>query len=284
MKRAFSSFLLAFLSIVVLSQLTPVASAYEDNTDRYLNLGFSQSEIKGFTEVDRNYLKGLDGDLILRSEKYFQITENGDAIEVPKQLALRESADALNNQQLGVMSSSSWLRMDLTVSQLSTKTPKEFLFKNSFQWLTEPNFTLKDVVGITHPEHFSHVNNSEIFKYTYDTYTNMLPPSFVGTKDVYQWDANRNNTYGMAFVYDLLGSDRDGLGNKLIVRNNRGYMAYRVTLNNNSYFQGSAHAHYAHTQYGISGLSIDLKSGSLSLSGAISVDYADDVGKTFDIE
>ncbi|GIO74954.1 hypothetical protein J27TS7_44680 [Paenibacillus dendritiformis] len=170
------------------------------------------------------------------------------------------------------------------ISQLSTKTPKEFLFKNSFQWLTEPNFTLEDVVAITHPEHFSHVNNSEIFKYTYDTYTNMLPPSYVGTKDVYQWDANRNNTYGMAFVYDLLGSDRDGLGNKLIVRNNRGYMAYRVTLNNNTYFQGSAHAHYAHTQYGISGLSIDLKSGSLSLSGAISVDYADDVGKTFDIE
>lgn len=125
-------FLLAFLSIVVLSQLTPVASAYEDNTDRYLNLGFSQSEIKDFTEVDRNYLKGLDGDLILKSEKYFQITENGDAIEVPKQLALRESADALNNQQFGVMSSSSWLRMDLTVSQLSTKTPKNFFIKIHF--------------------------------------------------------------------------------------------------------------------------------------------------------
>jgi hypothetical protein len=85
----------------------------------------------------------------------------------------------------------------------------------------------------------------------------------------------------MAFKYDILGEEYYGNG-MVLIENNRGHEAFRVTRASNQYTTGTAYGYYTHTRGGIAGsISVAIGLKDLSVSGAVEVDKMTDTGVTF---
>ncbi|MBJ6359746.1 hypothetical protein ACFOQM_00180 [Paenibacillus sp. GCM10012307] len=283
---------LVVLLVVILVMLP--ASSYANQSsltdnERYLKLGLTQDEINNFTPEQVEYYKGMNGHVISKETTYYRVTEGEDdlavAVEVPKEVALSEIAQSeaqKNDETVSILGGgtdtkkTSWMTMTTTVSDINGTSPKEYLLKNSFTWLTNPFWTLTDVVGISHPEYIVPVQNSEIAAYTFDYYgtTNQ----YVGTHTNNLFTADKKNSNGMAFKIDIL----TGWGGGYQVWNHRGYMSYRVTRASNQYTTGTVFGHYTHTEVSITfGLSIGINAFGMSISGATSKTDMTDTGVTF---
>lgn len=152
----------------------------------------------------------------------------------------------------------------------------KYRFKHSFEWLTDPVWTLTDVIGITHQDYFSYEQDSEYFRYTYDIY---YADNYYDTKYVREYSADKKDVDGLAFDFDLLASD-----NTFEVRNNRGYMYYTAYLSNSDYGRGNVYGHYTHTEVAIGTLAINLITGHMTVSGAVSQTQMTDTGVSFSTE
>ena len=257
---------------------------------RYINLGYTKDEISNFTQANIDYLKGKEGKLISIDEKYIRLSKDG-AVEVSKKQALQEAQEYNNRMKLkqsGILQGCSqpcrddeelsWMHMTLYVTQYGN----QYELKNSFQWLTSPVWVLEDGIAISHPEFMTQVQNSEFFQYTYDRFTNDTNHSYINTNSVNKYTADYKGPNGMAFKYDILGTEFYN-GSTVLVGNHRGYMTFSVTNSNPNFTTGTAYGHYSHTELGILGsigVSVALK--KLSISGALSVSPMTDTGVTFD--
>lgn len=255
---------------------------------RLAQLGYSKDEINEMTEQELQHIEGWEGTLINVDEKYIKVTKDG-AVEVPKLEAEKQIKELKEKQNKSKKSgeistnatsdteTTSWMVMTTSVSYGSG----EYTFKNSFEWRTEPVFTLEDAVGISHPEYIAPVTNSEYLKYTYDRYTNDFSHSYINTNSNYLWSANDKNSNGMAFKYDLLGSEYYN-GVKVLCENPRGLMVYRATKANPDFTTGHLYGHYTHTEGVISGsIGVKISLNSLSVSGATKTTEMTDTGFSF---
>lgn len=269
----------------LLSSNTVLATPKTD-IEHFMDLGFTQQEIKNFDDFEIKRYSEMNGKLVSVKERYYRVTEGKGMVEISKEQTLREVQESKAKKQqktsgeIGTMgggsgsSQNSWLSMTISVSDLGNK---EFLFKNSFSWLTEPVWNLEDVVGLTHSTSTSDITGSEYLKYTYDRYTDA--GTYIDTKDVYYWTAKQKNAYGYAFEYDLLQSDGGFQAN-----NNRGYMVYRVKGTPDNFVgYSNAYAHYAHKQ-ATATTSISLTTGSMSVSPGWAFDNAPDASAQFYIQ
>lgn len=264
---------------------------------RYANLGFSKRQIADFTDETRKYLEGMYGKLIGVETKYYRISPTNGVQEISKEQALSESLqyklrkaqENMFGNQMSILGggsdteTTSWMTMTTTVAEISGTNPKEYLIMNEFTWLTEPFWTLTDVVAISHPEHVTPIQNSELMEYTYDRATNTLPPKYFDTKTVTYTTADKKTSQGYAFKFDLKGTEYLDNGVKLLCVNSRGFMAYRAIRANPNYTHATAHGHYAHSEIAILfSLDINLSFGSFSVSGASKTTYMRDTAVTFE--
>lgn len=252
---------------------------------RLMNLGFTEEEIKTFSASEYERYKDVNGKIVSNENKYYKVTKGKGIEEITAEQAtkdvLRFNTEKLTKNGISVMSdgsdteqTSSWLTMTTTVSDQGNK---QFLFKNSFKWLTAPFCTFEDVVGLTHSSSISNNQNSEYLKYTYDKYSKTIPSEFIGTDNVFYWTADKKNDSGYAFKYDLLSETTSGY----YVVHNSGYLVYTGTATPSN-FVGSANAfgHYAHQQVSVS-FGIDLVSGNMSANPSASYDEAIDTDAQF---
>lgn len=259
---------------------------------KLIKLGFTKEEISTFSVSEYERYKNLNGTIVTKTEKYFRV-KKGTTEEITKNQAIKEvrehkakkapentsSLSSLNrfSKSLsfvkGILNkttskymllsngsdtdSTSWLSMTTTASDLGGKS---FLFKNSFTWLSAPICTFTDVLGMSHTSPISINQDSEYLKYTYDRYTNTMIPTYLGTNDVYYWTADKKNSGGYAFKYDLLGTTTGGD----LVMYNRGYMVYSGIATPSNYIgYANVYGHYSHQQLALP-IGIDLASGNMS--------------------
>lgn len=278
----------------------------KSEAERYHQLGFTDKEINDLTPEEIEYFNQFNGELVSSDTKYYRIYEdigedigvnkaagavqeksNLKVVEISKEQALLEveqyNASLLNaHSDISIMGggtdtkkSASWLTMTTDVSDLGG-SPKEYLLKNSFTWLTEPNWALTDVLAITHPETVVHIQNSEIAAYTYDRYT-LWSGNYIDTKTTNLFTADESNSRGKAFKIDILSGEGGA-----DVRNHRGYMAFRVKQAGTDAKYGMASGHYVHSEIAIIfGLSIDMTGAGLSVSGTTKQTKATDTSVTY---
>lgn len=257
--------------------------------EKLKNLGFTEDEISTFSVSEYEKYKDLNGTLVSKTNKYYRVKKNS-IIEVTKLQAERE-VKAYNQEKALKLATSgsysinsggtdtentSWLSMTTTISDLGGK---HFAFKNSFRWLSLPLCVFTDVVGMTHSSSISIDQGSEYLRYTYDVYIDKNYTSFLRTDSAYNMTADKKNSSGYAFEYDLIGYTSDGY----YASNNRGYMVYTGVATPTN-FVGKAHAygHYSHQQLAAP-ISIDLVSGNLSCSPSLAFDEATDTDAEFNI-
>lgn len=267
---------------------------------QFINFGFTKEEVADFTEVDLAYLEDKNGEVIGVDEKYYRIAEGEKSVEVDKETALKEVKQykeknnvkkngkvskgmvTIASTQIGSDTEQlSWMKMTTVVIKDTSQSPTAYYFKNSFEWLIEPAWVLEDGIGISHHEYVTQIQDSEIFKYTYDRHTNNTNVAYIDTTSKYQWTADDKTTNGMAFDYDLLGWDYIN-GNKVIVQNSRGYMIFGVTLSNTNYTTGASYGHYTHSRMGMwGGISVGISLKNLAVTGAWEIDEMTDTGVSF---
>lgn len=262
-----------------------------------IEFGFTEQEIADFTETDWNYLVGKNADLVSVEEKYIAITKDGQAQEVNKEIAL-EAIEELEHQQSmkssgGVSllateigsdpAETSWMKVLTTVTKDTFQTPTAYYLKHSFEWKSEPFWTLEDAIGITHSSHLSQIQNSEIFKYTFDYHTNDLLQTYVGTHSNYKWTADNKGPTGYAFKYDILSRHTSGVIEH-IVKKSRGHMIFGVTNSNPNFIEGDAYGHYTHSEIAILvSIGVKVNVNSISVSGATKTTKMTDTHAGFDL-
>jgi hypothetical protein len=283
------------------SKIESLKSYKNEDILNLIELGYTKQEIKDFTTDDIKELEGQKGELLTADEKYYRVTKEGTK-EIKKEIALDEvkkfkeekankskrTSTKTNTIRIASQIGSdtetkSWMKMITTVSVYTTSTgSKEYTLKNSFEWLTEPVYTLEDGIGLSHPEFMTQVQNSEKFRYSYDRHTNDASIKYVNTAYKDKGTADDKNSNGMAYKYDLLATDYYN-GKKYICVNHRGYMLFKVTRSNLNYKQGAAYGHYTHSQVSLTWptISVKIALSSLSVSGAMSKDKMTDTGVTF---
>lgn len=265
----------------------------QNQITRLKGLGFTDDEINTFNEAEYDTFSKLEGKVVSKSTKYYRV-EKDKIVELKAEQALKEvkeykskldkinnskssDVDALNSTIASDTSNCSWLTMTTTVSDTGSRT---YLFKNSFQWLTTPFFTLKDVIGISVASSISIDSNGEYLKYTYDRYTNNTAYQYIGTQNIYDYSADVKNVTGYAFKYDIKGTSVD---NTEIYTNHRGWMVFSGVATPIDFVGASnAFGHYAHQKLAGS-ISVDIFSGNMSVSPAFIMDEAPDTNVQFDI-
>lgn len=259
---------------------TPAQKLSNRQIQQFEQLGYSDEEIANLSDVEVNRISGKHGKLVSYVTKYYRVNSSGQMTELTKESALKEvkddkdkktqAASDLSPMSSGSGSSSnSWLSMTTTVSDLGNK---DFYFKNSFTWLSNPWVHLTDVIGMTHNSSISVISGSEYLKVSYNKYSDTLS----GVQDDYYWTANIKDIPGYAFSYGLRSSD--GLWTYM---DPHGYMIYEG-LATPSYFVGSSNAygHYTHETI-IAKLGISLSTGSMSVSPTVAVSKAPDTDAYF---
>ncbi|WP_053366495.1 hypothetical protein [Bacillus sp. FJAT-27245] len=235
-------------------------------------------------------LKDKTGTLIEVDTKYIKI-EDGVTTEVPEKEALIEykklkdkekkklNGDISIQAEIGTdVENTSWMQLLTTVSTVSTGV---WQVKNSFNWWTEPVWTLEDAIGISHPEYQTPDMNSERFTYTYDRHTNNTNLTYVSTGTKTKSTADDKNSNGMAFKYDIIESEYVN-GTKYLVLNHRGKMYYDFRKASSQYTRGAVYGHYTHTEMGIVGsIGVKISLNSLSVSGAAKQTKMTDTGVSF---
>lgn len=261
-----------------------------------IEFGFTKQEIADFTQTDLDYISDKNADLVSVEDKYIRITPDGFAEEISKEVALSEVAEyefkeVQKSSNITALSTvignddeqTSWMKVITTVTKDTYQSPTRYYLKHSFEWLSNPFWALQDAIAITHQEYMSQIQNSEIFKYTFDYHTNDLLQTYVGTKDVYKWTADKKGPNGMAFKYDILKRYNDGPF-EWIVKKSRGHMIFGTTSSSSQYTKANAYGHYTHTEIAIAfGIGLNLSLNSLSVTGATSTTKMTDTGVSFSL-
>jgi hypothetical protein len=244
---------------------------------------------------DDIYLKNFkdeDGKLLSKVTKYYKVskTKLGPHVsEVSEQAALSEATKqkASNTVARSIMpdtstggsdtSSNSWLTMTTSVSVARNG---EFFTKNSWKWLTDPVWTLTDVVGIGHDSSTAvDAATGYGLYYTYDEFWSD-GSGYIGTYTDTYGSADQKSSGGWAWKYNILGTDN---GN--YVQNNVGYCFYYLNPTPTSYSgQSDAYGQYAHQQNnpGVS-IGISLSGPSFSVTPSWAFDTAPNTQAQFHI-
>ncbi|MFE0596008.1 hypothetical protein [Paenibacillus lactis] len=245
---------------------------------KYAQLGYSKQELADITDVEKNHLDGIEGQLIAVDTKYTQINPDGTQFEITeeeyknKQQMVQTSLCNVNTGCSDVEDTPNWMRLTTTVSAVSNTSPKEYLIRHSFQWLKKPTDTFKDAIGTGHHVNLTSVQDSEILTYNYDQehsknpIIGLGPWENQGTKTVYYWTADRKGS-GMGFEVQLIGDSFNNSG-QYKRSNHRGSLSYRVIKNNSSATAADVSGHYLHLTTQINGtLGIDIRgTGNFSIS------------------
>lgn len=254
-----------------------------DNKDikNAIEFGFTEQEIADFTEIDWSYIENKNADLVSVEERYIAITADGQAQEFTKEEAFREIATFAVD--IGTdTKTTSWMKAITTVSKDTSQSPTAYYLKHSFEWLTQPVWTLQDGIAISHPEYMAQIQNSEIFKYTFDYHTNDVTQRYVGTIDEYKMTADNKNSNGMAFKFDIKGKYYGNNNIDYVVKKNRGYMIFGTTRASSQYTKGTAYGHYGHSEIAIAvSIGVKVSLNNLAISGATKVTTMTDTGVTF---
>ncbi|WP_313891960.1 hypothetical protein [Psychrobacillus sp.] len=134
----------------------------------------------------------------------------------------------------------------------------KILLLNNFSWISQPNFTLTDVVAVTHSASAVKIPGTEGFSYTYrDAY---------GLHSVAESSTTRNS-YGIAKTFNLksFGADSPPY-------DHTGYVSVQVEKGNTGDTKANAYGHYSHTTVRI-GTSVSVsipKAGSINITGQLS--------------
>lgn len=243
-------------------------------------LGFSDEEINTMTEEEFEKYKNLDGKLINKTDKFYKITTDQDsitsAIVVSEKEALAQSGYSESAGEeppavepgISVMAvdtrSTTWLKMTTSSTKLSTGAT---LLKNSFVWLRNPNVALSDVVGITHSASAVKLAGTESFAYKY---TDGLGVHTTGSTSTVR------NSVGLAKKFNL-----KAIGTNAPPYNHNGYISVQVKKGNQYDIRANAYGHYAHLTAGVTGGTIGLSVGSLTLSYAFRYTRVSDTMVTF---
>ncbi|KZZ84523.1 hypothetical protein [Bacillus sp. SJS] len=251
----------------------PIDNELEDNVihpitlnpierDRMLKLGFSENELNTITQEEYSNYINLSGDLVSVEDTYVktiynQTTDTVSAEKVTEQQALNElqmaTASAITCRKPNdCVQNTSWMRMRTTASKTKIGS---VLIKNSFQWLKNPNFTMTDAVALTHSTSVAKIPSSVKFSYKY---TDTRGVHSVKPKQIIV------DPVGMAATFNL-----KTYGSNTAPRNHNGYISYEVLPQNKYDVKANVYGHYTHTEISILGigLSVALKSGSMSITG-----------------
>ncbi|ABB14565.1 hypothetical protein [Carboxydothermus hydrogenoformans] len=297
MRKFITVFTIIFCITFLFSGVAFAKSYTKNEIEHFKELGFTEDEIANFDDREYQEYSKLNGKVISSVQKFYRVTPKEGFVEISKNQAIKEvfnyrekkrikknDNNKISLSSISILSggtdtnSCSWMTQTTTVTDLGNK---QFLFKNSFTWLTEPIWTLNDVVAITHSSSTSTISGSEYLKYIYDRwfYDDGIPLWQVDTITKTYYKAYAKNVNGYAFVFDLLGSDGG-----YVVENNRGYMVYKVNATPSNFIgYSNAFGHYAHQQVALL-FGIDLFSGSMSVSPSFAFDQAPDTDVQFYIK
>jgi hypothetical protein len=276
----------------------------QEEKERFINLGFSEQMIEDITEKEIARYDGETGEVISSKTKYYRITKDKKPVEITKDQALKEvkeykekkkkkekekTAFSDKNNTFKIAASdpevcsvcqdieqTSWMKMTTTATKIYAygTFQDELELKNEFEWLTTPNWTLKDPLGMSYTSDMSYVQDSEFAKYTREDcvhYNNGTKSC--GTYNSYYSTADKKSTTGLAFKIDIVNSTAND-------PHHRGYMTYRVKKARSSANYGNVYGHYSHVYY-TSSYSISISTGQLSISGVASEKKMTDTGLQF---
>ncbi|OAB34273.1 hypothetical protein PMSD_15005 [Paenibacillus macquariensis subsp. defensor] len=263
----------AFHSISRSTDSNPFLS--EKDESRLYDFGFSQEEISNFT-IDQyatfNEKVGTDttGVLVDVETSYFKVTGDNQVTKVSESEAIRGVQKSLLEDTLKGAAvranpdtqTLSWMVMTLSSTNMSNGY---YNLKNSFRWLTYPTYRLTDVVGISFNPNLTYITNSDYGNYAASS-AGASP-----TTDNYPLSAKHKDVMGIGFNVDLKSYTKAGG----TVMNHSGYAALQVQKNNTNAISTNAFGHYAHLYNTIS-FSVNLASGTMSVSGATAKDYMSD--------
>lgn len=249
--------------------VTPTTLSTEEKENLH-DLGFSEEEVSTMTNEEFQQYEELDGELVNKTDKFYKLTTDINNVTratlVTEHEALVQSGylqetgtgigsgdtTTVIKPPISIMSvdtnKNSWLKMTTSASKLSTGT---ILLKNSFVWLRSPNVTLTDVVGITHSASAVKVPGTESFAYKY---TDGRGVHTLGSKSTV-----RNST-GIAKRFNL-----KGIGSNIPPYNHNGYISVQVKKGNKYDIRANAYGHYSHITAGITGATIGLTPGSMTI-------------------
>ncbi len=253
---------------------------------RLESLGFTSDDINGMDMEEYNLNKGLSGDIVSSSTKYYEVTENfnGSSTSVEldkttydkkviekkkeiqaKQDALQQSGDVatLNPDS----SSTSYKTMTTEIISLGSR---KFRLKNSVTWSTLPSTRSYDVIGEAwNPSQYVGNKGTEYAKqnwtsYSYDTSSTTSQSSTYGAGHDY-WEYS-NAGYGtkMNLPDNNVIYNRDGSVSGSYVKSLSSYSYNTVEeVNPGTQSRIDAYGRYAHAN-----TTVDVKFGfSVTLTG-----------------
>lgn len=248
--------------------ITPV-NLTSSEKEQLRQLGFSEEEIISMSAEEFDSYKGLEGELTNKNEQYYRLTydlltDKTVTEQIPMKTALQESGYTSSGDGGGgiiakpylppvqVMTkptqTTTWMKMTTTSTKL---TGGKFLIKNSFTWLKSPQVAFVDVLGITHSANVVKIPGTDKFayKYTDGRGTHTLSAKSTVT-----------NSYGIAKRFNLkaIGTDRPPY-------NHNGYISIQVQKSNKYDTKSNAYGHYTHTEGGLTGATIGLTPGGMTL-------------------
>jgi hypothetical protein len=153
--------------------------------------------------------------------------------------------------------SSGWIKLTMTSTKIYDSRgiyTGRIQLKNSFQWLSDPNWKIEDAVGISHSSSAVQVPGSTYAKYTWNDGS--------VTKSLNYYTPKKAAPEGMVFMIDL-----QALGNNAPPSNHRGYMYFEIKKGSSTAKSANAYAHYTHL-YFTATLGFSIQSGSISVTGA----------------
>ncbi|UQW96239.1 hypothetical protein M2M59_09455 [Rummeliibacillus sp. G93] len=259
-----------------INEENPIIEPIELNTNQIQelqDLGFDNDEIYSMSKEEYDNFGNLNGELTDKDENYYKVVTNleGEIIEsteISEEVA--ENLLDIQNNQISLLAAkvketktTGLLKMSLSSSKLSGG---KILLKNSYRWLKAPAIGLKDVVAISHGANAVKVKGTLVSKHKYS--------DGQGVHNV-KASATKLNYYGVAKTFDVkvIGAD-------VSPYDQHGYISVQVEKANKNDIKSNGYGHYTHVTLGITG-TVDIKSGNISIGGAIKKTAMNDVMVTF---
>ncbi|GAA0835981.1 hypothetical protein GCM10008915_23420 [Bifidobacterium pullorum subsp. gallinarum] len=258
----------------------------DNDINRLSSFGFSQEEIQTFTPEEYavfNEKNGYDtmGHVVEETTTFYKL-EDGVTSAVSEQEAIEGAAEIEKSNSIispmalptDSVEKKGFIKMTLSVSKvLDSKGAWHgvYTLKNSFHWLANPTYKLTDVTGISINPNLTYIQDSEYGSYK------TISAGVSKITDTYPLKANKKDLSGIAFKVDLRTYTKDGSSS---IGDHSGYVAFQVKKNSGT--STNAFGHYIHL-YNTVNFGIDIKSGSISVSGVTQQDAMDNTAVSWDI-
>lgn len=246
--------LICFTALLSILSIQSFAGEFLPDNNRLSQLGFSEQEIADMTPQELDNLENLEGKLISKKSNYMLVTPTAsDGIETKTLSSVeanmfltshnRTHASQDNNtyQPNGnaYFENSSLLTISFTASDMGYQNgTHRYYYKNSFDWLTGPAYTLNDLIGIS-VDNVGIINNTETLVYKHDYRTLYSSPE----TRTHISNSARISASGAGFTIPLAGTDNP---NFQWTEKHRGYMSFSGFILNNSNSVNSGLAEYRH--------------------------------------